>query len=152
MLRWIAGVVLGFCLVSCSPTGKIAVYPEATTVRLYVADWIAATTAGEKGRTEWRAYGLTDAQASRVWRALITIPPPSAEAACFVPHHFFRFYDSIGRQVGELKVCFCCEHVQGTPMLQVASGQALSADYTALKAVVRELGASVDVDCDVPVE
>ena len=74
---------------------------------------------------------------------------PEAMDACFIPHHFFRYYDERGRQIGEIKICFCCEGVQASKgaKISVGSNQILTADYKKLKALVRRLGEPTDGLC-----
>jgi hypothetical protein len=75
---------------------------------------------------------------------------PEMMAACFVPHHFFRYYDESGKQVGEISVCFCCAGVEASEgaKISIGSDQILSADYSMIKALVLRLGEPTDVLCD----
>ena len=123
-------------------------FPEASEVRLFV-------DSGEydgRGRailssTEGRR--LTDAQRTAFEAALRIEPMPDALDACFIPHHFFGYFDRNGRKVGEIEVCFCCEGVAVEPVDQVSlrSNEILSADYAALKRLVQSMGERTDIEC-----
>jgi hypothetical protein len=44
----------------------------------------------------------------------IAIEPIESEIerdACFIPHHFIKYYKS-DKQIGEVAICFCCEGVE----------------------------------------
>lgn len=85
---------------------------------------------------------------------LVGIPPAEpASPACFVPHHFFRYYSATGQQVGEIKVCFCCGAFLATPGLPYGNGRGGPKDQFTInlretKAFVRGLGLRTDVLCD----
>lgn len=85
---------------------------------------------------------------------LIGVPPPElATPACFIPHHFFRYYSATGQQVGEIKVCFCCGGYEATPRLPYGNGRGDQRDefkvnLTQTKAFVRGLGLRTDMMCD----
>lgn len=75
---------------------------------------------------------------------------PEAMAACFIPHHFFRYYDARGKQIGEISICFCCSGVRASEgaKISVGSNQILTADYKKLEALVLRLGEPTEVLCD----
>lgn len=75
---------------------------------------------------------------------------PEWMAACFIPHHFFRYYDEAGKQIGEIKICFCCLGVGASEgaKISVGSDQILAADYKKLEALVIRLGESTEALCD----
>ena len=75
---------------------------------------------------------------------------PESMAACFIPHHFFRYYDGRGEQIGEIEVCFCCAGVEASEGAKIALGsdQILSADFNKMEAIVRRLGEPTEVLCD----
>ena len=80
------------------------------------------------------------------------VPKTRAEAigpACFVPHHYFRYYDAQGKQIGQLAVCFCCLGAQAEPRLAFEGGDAdsLRVNIPAVKSFVRSLGLPTDVAC-----
>lgn len=84
---------------------------------------------------------------------LIGISPPEPDmAACFVPHHFFRYYSATGRQLGEIAVCFCCGGHMATPGLPYGNGRGGQADQFKMderktKAFVQSLGVPTDIMC-----
>ena len=70
-------------------------------------------------------------------------------AACFVPHHFFRYYDGNGNNVGEIEVCFCCEDANSNPQLIDADKDMwVEYDVPAIKQFVKSLNLPTDVNCD----
>ena len=113
----------------------MSVYPDAPTVRLsVVASGVNKTVT------------LNDEQADRLRGSLYSGPPPIIVHSCYVPHHFFRFYDKAGKEVGEVEVCFCCGGGREAPSL-MTPGRRLDIDEDEVKAIVRELGLPVDVGC-----
>ncbi|HEV7287833.1 hypothetical protein [Sphingomonas sp.] len=93
---------------------------------------------------------LNTAQRKAFENSLKIIAAPEYEAACFIPHHYFRYYDASGKEVGDVAVCFCCDGVaaSGSNVLKPSSGAILSADYRKVKALVAALGEPTDVLCD----
>lgn len=73
----------------------------------------------------------------------------TAGPACFVPHHFFRYYDQRGRQLGEIAVCFCCLGAEANPRLPFENGEtdALSVDIPGVKSFVKSLGVPTEIQC-----
>jgi len=73
-----------------------------------------------------------------------------AFAACFIPHHFFRYFDDSGKLVGELALCFCCAGVQQSEgsSVRLSEDQMLVADFRKLESFVASLGERTDVLCD----
>lgn len=130
------------------PLGKP--FPAASEVRLFVN-----TGYDDKGKPTYSRPGGHPLSASErsAFESLIkihTISPDEAFAMCFIPHHFFRYYDKGGKMIGELQVCFCCEGVEqsGASNIRLGKNQMLSADFQRLKAFVRSLGERTDVQCD----
>lgn len=124
-------------------------FPSATRVRLYVE-----IKYSKEGKPIWsRPAGraLDRSQRAAFERALyLTTPADDTTPACFIPHHFFRYYDKSGKQVGEVAVCFCCEGVQATGEANIpdGSGQVLSARYDQVEDLVRAMGEPTDLLCD----
>ena len=87
---------------------------------------------------------------------IVQRPPPSPDAevamaaACFIPHHFFRYFDRRGHQMGEVAVCFCCESAQAEPSLPFQTGpdSYLDSDIEKIRALVTTMGLPTDVGCD----
>lgn len=125
-----------------------AVYPNATTVRMYVP----GSFDGKARKTPLEGVTLSQDQVKRLRAAISRDPPPEAYAACFVPHHFFRFYDSRGSKVGELSVCLCCSGIQADPTLLHDPNSELGFDYWAVADIIRELGYPINIDCDEDIE
>lgn len=84
---------------------------------------------------------------------LIGVPPPEGDlAACFVPHHFFRYYSATGRQIGEIAVCFCCGGFLTTPALPYGNGRRgqgdqFIGDLRATESFVKGLGLPTNIMC-----
>lgn len=77
---------------------------------------------------------------------------PDAVAACFIPHHFLRYYDKAGQQIGEIAVCFCCEGVSAKPDMvgpSSAGAEDVQIEFGAkLRSVIEEMGLPTNVQCD----
>jgi hypothetical protein len=127
-------------------------FPTASDVRLFVE-----TDHDDKGNlifSKPEGRSLTASQRT-AFESLINIHTISSDemfAACFIPHHFFRYYDKSGKMIGELQVCFCCAGVEqsGASNIYLGEDQMLSADFHKLEAFVRSLGERTDVQCDEP--
>ena len=124
-------------------------FQHASEVRLFVE-----TGVDQKGKPLFsKARGLLLSAKQRVaFESLIkihTIAPDELFAACFIPHHFFRYYDKAGKMIGGFEVCFCCSGVEqnGASNLRLSKNQMLSADFRKLEAFVRSLGERTDVQC-----
>lgn len=124
-------------------------FPKAPELRLFVE-----TDLDEKsGRPIFHrkdGLALTPAQRKTFEDSLRIEAAPEEMAACFIPHHFFRYFDAKGKQIGEVSVCFCCEGVSasGSDQLETANGEILGANYADLKSLVASLGEPTDVPCD----
>ena len=95
---------------------------------------------------------VLSAEQRKAFESLIkihTIAPDDAFAACFIPHHFFRYYDESGEVIGEFAVCFCCSGIEqsGASNIDLSKNQMLGADFRKLEAFVRSLGERTDVQC-----
>ena len=74
---------------------------------------------------------------------------------CFIPHHFFRYYDDVGTLVAEIRVCFCCSGADAFPALFPFEGgvflhpysNSLNYDRERLGALIRSWGLPSDVWC-----
>lgn len=133
----------------------VETYPSATEVRLFVQDGRDADGKGLYSDPDGRL--LTPAERRAIESAIKTAHYGSGArsvAACFIPHHFFRYYDAQGRQVGEMAVCFCCAGIRASPSIPLSEGPSgtetseLTFDYTALKAAVEAMGVRTDIECD----
>lgn len=126
--------------------------PEAVSVRLFVH--VGDFSDPEKTFVEPDGRRLTRAQRKTFEDALAVVGydrEADAVAACFVPHHFLRYYDATGRQVGEIAVCFCCDGVSATPdMIGSVPADVKGAQIifgAELRQAVEALGLPVDVRC-----
>ena len=126
------------------------IFPTASTVRLFVN-----TDYAKDGTAIYSKPGgllLNAAQRAEFESALRahTISPDETFAACFIPHHFFRYFDANGKMIGEIEVCFCCAGVEasGASNIELSDTEDLRADYTKLETLVRSLGEPTDVQCD----
>jgi hypothetical protein len=122
-------------------------YPDAAEVRLFIH-----ASYGDDGRPILKSSDgrtLTAEERSAFENALRIEPKPDSFAACFIPHHFFAYFDGQGRKIGEIAVCFCCEGVSHEPEIShpIGSDDMLGADYRALKALVQEMGEPTDIEC-----
>jgi hypothetical protein len=131
-------------------THVIRLFPTATEVRLFV----------DTGRNDSNLHPiltlangrkLSVSQREKLENSLVWNENYGKElvAACFMPHHFFRYFDSKHRKLGEIAVCFCCGGVE----VDKADGTAiypetrLNAHYAQLKALVREMHEPTDIEC-----
>lgn len=124
-------------------------YPGATEVRLFIE---ARDGRGEPALVNPAGRVLTEKQRVEFESliAIHTISPEDMFAACFIPHHFFRYFDGEGKLVGEIEVCFCCAGVQQSEgsKVRLSEGQTLLADFPRLESFVTSLGERTDVGCD----
>lgn len=129
----------------CNQSAQIP-FPAATSVRLFVE---VGANDGVPIFNNPAGHILTASQRANFEAALHMVKAPDEMAACFIPHHFFRYYDKQGKQIGEFEVCFCCDgiEVSGAPTLVADPSQMLSADYAKVKDLVRDLGEPTDIDC-----
>ncbi len=123
-------------------------FPGATEVRLFVE--VGYTKDSKPILSKRNGVRLNAAQRKEFENSLKIIAAPEYEAACFIPHHFFRYYDARGKEIGDVAVCFCCVGVgaAGSKALEPPEGAMLSADYGRVKALVAALGEPTDVLCD----
>ena len=123
-------------------------FPGAKEVRLFVEKGYGPNGTPILSRPEGRL--LSASELADFEGALRIEKAPEAMAACFIPHHFFRYYDERGRQIGEINICFCCSGVEASKGAKISVGpdQILAADYKKLEALVLRLGEPTDVLCD----
>ena len=125
-------------------------FPNASEVLLFVeTDYDAR---GEPIYSKPKGRVLTASQRAE-FESLIavhTISPDEVSAACFIPHHFFRYFDKAGKLLGEIQVCFCCAGVQQSEgsNVRLTEGQELVADFAGLHSFVSSLGERTDVQCE----
>jgi hypothetical protein len=92
---------------------------------------------------------LTKDQRTTFEATLKVEPIPDVLAACFIPHHFFTYYDAKGRKLGQISICFCCSGtgVEGPSGIKMRKDQWLSADYDKVKEFVGSLNLPTNVQC-----
>lgn len=123
----------------------VAPYPDAVEVRVFVSD----LQGGEQ--VEARKLSLPERQAFEQTLKLNNYDRgPEYAAACFVPHHFFRYFDAAGKQVGEISVCFCCGGTASTPNIAAslpkgATYQELVFKYEALETLLKSW--DIEIGC-----
>lgn len=137
-------------LVSRTP---VKPYPQAVIARLFVQNGRGADGDLVYVLPDGRRLTNRERQAVEATLSLSSYTAASADAACFVPHHFVRYYDAAGVQVGEIAICFCCAGVRATPDITgpVAEGAdytRLDFDFEALKAVFQQMGVAIDFGCE----
>ena len=119
-------------------------YPEAVRVELLAKGF---QRNAEKKPREWR-HRLTQNERKAFEATLIhTADDHSlAEAACCVPHHFFRYFDAQDRQIGEVAVCLCCACVNfDRDSFNMNDPNGFSA---ALSPLIESMGVPTDIDCE----
>ena len=150
---------IGYALTYLRVVAPAHPYPEAAVVKLAIdntefdhrsgrliehPDTIRVLTPSERATFESTLHRVR----------LVGFPPPDAPSpACFVPHHFFRYYSATGKQIGEVAVCFCCGGFEATPALPFGNGRGGQKDEFNVslgktKAFVRSLGLRTDMMCD----
>lgn len=124
-------------------------FPDASEVRLFVESGEYGSE-GHPILSSPEGRRLTDDQRRAFEAALRIEPMPEEMAACFIPHHFFRYFDSEGRQVGEIAVCFCCAGVEidGNTPVPLQTNEIFGADFGALERFVQSIGEPTDIACD----
>ena len=125
----------------------VGAFPDATEIRLFVETDIRRN--GTRVFVESKGRVLTMGQRKAFEATLKIEPIPDVLAACFVPHHFFAYYDAKGKELGEISICFCCAGaaVQGASGIEMKKDQWLSADFGELKKFVRSINLPTDVQC-----
>ena len=130
----------------------LSVYPTAERVNLLIRDKYDE----KRGEYSSNPIGvdLTNAQRTQLedsFKKIVIVRPAGigypvgSEAACFIPHHFFRYYDATGMKIGEIKICFCCAGGSATPSL--ADDQGVFFDVDAIEQLVEEMKLPTDGNC-----
>lgn len=129
-------------------------WPEATEVRMFVQDQPLSDD-GQYGMSRPQGVALSDRQRGDLASAMSKVERRGAierdealQAACFIPHHFFRYFDASGKQIGEIAVCYCCGNAEATPALvNDVARTSFEADLDKIDDIIVELGFPVDVNC-----
>ncbi|ATQ41795.1 hypothetical protein CSW64_04900 [Caulobacter mirabilis] len=125
-------------------------YAEAATVKLFTRTFEPQPLRTDKqGFSEGRALTPAEREAIESKISLATWNGAPVMVGCCLPHHFLRYYDKAGRQIGEIAICFCCACIYGRPEPPgVAGNTALDFDPEALKAVMKGMGVRTDFGCE----
>lgn len=125
-------------------------FPSASEVRLFVETDYDAKSEPIYSKPKGRVLTAGQRAEFESIIAVHTISPDEMFAACFIPHHFFRYFDRAGKLVGEIEVCFCCAGVQQSDgsNVRLTENQMLVADFGKLESYVGSLGERTDVQCD----
>jgi hypothetical protein len=141
-----------FSLASCStPQLRSAEFPDGETVQLYydVSDLPPQQSDDRTHGYPVRAGPRLNADQRQRLEAAVSyrpIEPNEAFAGCFIPHHFFKYFDSSGKETGSVSVCFCCGGARLSSD-SPGSGSTEEIDYDEIQAIVTELGISTDLGC-----
>lgn len=124
-------------------------YPKAVRAELYVAEFDYPDGDTKVVSREWSHKALTPAQLAQIESNILRRHPDlnGAVAACCDPHHFIRYYDKKGLQVGEVAICFCCGCVRTMPIVQRMEAQEIAFRREEMKALMQRLGVPIDVGC-----
>lgn len=125
-------------------------YSEATRIELVVREeWDEdSKVLGRKTLTKPERERLEAALTREVFLREADINDPGTAAACFIPHHFFRYYDAAGKQIGELSVCLCCGGVDANPrVIPEGSRDYLDVRIRLVEKLVADMGLPTDVGC-----
>lgn len=133
---------------------QVAILNDADEVRLFVEGIPFRENAHIRDLIDdVDGIALTKAQRVVFERTIYKYRPTAddiaARPACFIPHHFFRYYVD-GKQVGELAVCFCCGGVSlnhDGPKAVLNEGEQLDVDYPALKKMLTAMNVPTDINC-----
>ena len=125
-------------------------FPEATSVRLFLEQ-----QSTEMADEAWKAkhpsgIELSPSQRIQLEAAIYIETNDNKEmAACFIPHHYFRYFNQRGKQIGEISVCFCCAGVRIDPYeKKLAGNQYVEAKYADITKLVDAMGVPTNVECD----
>lgn len=124
-------------------------FPSATEVRLFVETGFKD---GKATFSKPNGLKLTQSQRENLESQLhvFAVDPDEPVIGCFIPHHFFRYYDNSGAQIGDLEVCFCCAGIRASGAHNIVTGpnSDLGANYEELEKLVVSLGERTDFECD----
>jgi hypothetical protein len=131
----------------------VAVYQAATRVNLLVRDKFLNNV---EVSTNPDGVDLTTTERQEFEQSIkksVTVRPAGkdypgrSDAACFIPHHFFRYYDAKGRKIGEVEICFCCTGGVASPSLTTRNDEHEIFDVERIKALVKKMKLPTDVNC-----
>ena len=123
-------------------------FPEAVQVRLFVES--GRYGADNRPILVSNSGRILTATERREFESALTIATYdrfTTGPACFIPHHFFRYYNRQGRQVGEVAVCFCCAQYSVSPRRGRRGETDLGRLDPKLKKLVGRMGLPTDIEC-----
>ncbi len=131
----------------------LRLYPEATSVVLYVSAKPKTDSSGNFIIGQTKGIQLTPEQRKRFeasfYQAHLVSGPDQQEAsACFFPHHFFKYYDASGQQVGQVAICFCCLGASMNPVAgKFTATDWVDQDWEALRSLMTSMKVPTDFEC-----
>ena len=137
-------------------TTIIRPWPEAIEVRLFVQDLsyeeqarTGASMSNPKGVVLTADQRATLDGSMSLYRIVAENGEITALDACFVPHHFFRYYDKNGKQLGELAVCYCCRQIRPLPALRTPrDNEFWDFDFDGVGKMLEGMNIPTNVRCD----
>jgi hypothetical protein len=155
LMRIIFSALMVACLTSCSNYREVFAPPSPAVgtkvnwprapfaeVRGYCYDYTAEKEESffingrmHQGVMDPRGVKLSADQTRRLMRAITVSQDKQERTPCYKPHHAFVFYDSAGKVVALLEMCFGCNKWVETP-----DGLPEYIDKDALWALCQELG------------
>jgi hypothetical protein len=132
---------------------SLTVFPAATRANLLIKN---STLTGPERLTNPNGVDLTVLQRGEFQGAIkkrVTVRPAGKDhpiasgSGCFIPHHFFRYYDASGKKVGEIEICFCCEGGSAIPSLTPRNDESEVFDIERIKALVKSMNLPTEVGC-----
>ncbi|MFU7528903.1 hypothetical protein [Qipengyuania sp. ASV99] len=127
-------------------TSPFEPFPEAATVQLFI------DTSGTSSLRDAIAAGpvatLTDAQRTELGASftIITDHGVGEAAACFIPHHFFRYTGADGELIGDVSVCFSCGGNEVSPGPDLPNGSWIQEDITRIEALVASMDHPTEIE------
>lgn len=136
-------------------TTAIRPWPEAVEVRLFVEDLpydererTGASMSNPEGVVLTAPQRATLDRAVTLYRMTAKEYENHAVAACFIPHHFFRYYDGNGKQLGELAVCYCCGGMSLSPEFRkIRNDEEWQFDYEAVQKMLEGMKIPTNINC-----
>lgn len=132
--------------ITANSTERVVSFPKDAVVQLFYGDDGTEANLGTPGPR------LSDKQIKKL-EGNIYIRKIEADeefAACFIPHHFFRYFDKKGKELGVISVCFCCygASLDDFGASPVKTDEHLYMRHGRMEALVKELGVPTDINCD----
>ncbi|WP_411341575.1 hypothetical protein V6U71_07040 [Sphingopyxis sp. J-6] len=128
---------------------------QASTVRLFIEGVpFKEPVSTQKLIDNVKGISLTDGQRAILGQSIhkkrATEEDLSSLPGCFIPHHFFRFYDEEGVAFAELSVCYCCggARLEGPAAAKImGDADFIEFDYAAVKKMLLSMKVPTDINC-----